>query len=299
VTVFATLTAALLATERMQPERRRWAWMLTAGLFCATVNHKTVVLVLAVLALAALDVLIRTVKEKRFAPLAHLDRSALALAAGFGIGTLLWWAYAWIVHAESFIQDHLRKHIAHRILLNDFRLGPSPDRYAPGMLEVWIEFAVHTGYLFVPVVLVGVLVLFAVRSDAGRLDLSGQGAGLKFASTLGPVLAAWFLTGAVLYTVTDWRQTKHLMNQLAPMVAAAVVFVWPVFDSWRLRRRIGFQADRDMAPLRSTGTLLLTLRVLAAAAVTIALLFNVWLDVRLTQDFGSLTISGASDIDGW
>jgi hypothetical protein len=88
------------------------------------------------------------------------------------------------------------------------------------------------------------------------------------------------MVGAVLYTMTDWRQTKHLMDLLAPLVIAAVAFVWGEASEMGQGKR----SWRQKA---------------AGAALAIALVANVAADVRLMRDFRSLTISGASDIDGW
>jgi len=169
------------------------------------------------------------------------------------------------VDTPTFIQDHLRMHIAHRFLLNDIRLISDPGRYAPSIPAMWGEFAAHTGYLLLPVALLG----FAVWAWHGRQRDTGA------------VLLVWFLTGAVLYSLTDWRQTKHLMNQLAPLVMVAVLLAWPT---------TGLTARS----VRARG-----LSWLAAAALAVALVINVAADVRLVEDFSSLKISGASDVDGW
>lgn len=258
VTVFATLVAALLLTEG--EEDGPPLWLFAAGAFAALVNHKTVVLVFAAVAWAG----VRWIADRArgWRP----DRGVLGLAFGFGAGTLLWWGYSYAVHAEAFIQDHLRKHIAHRFLLNDFRLGASPERYSPGMLEVWAEFSAHTGHLFVPAALVAVF-WFVLRPVAWRDRRAA------------PLLALWFLIGAVLYTVTDWRQTKHLMNQLAPMVVLSVALAAPAFASAR-----GTSRARRLALL---------------ALLVVAFLFNLRADYGLATDFSSFRISGASDIDGW
>ena len=258
VTLFASLVVALLVAHEAVETRGPWAWLAGAGAFAATVNHKTVVLVLAVAALAGLASILRATLR--------VDRAAMALAAGFAAGTFVWWGYGLTVNADAFIEDHLRKHIAHRALFDDLRLGDSPERYAPGMLELWTEFSEHTGWLFVPVAIAGLAVV----------ALSPRYRGPDLATSIGPLLAAWFLTGTVLYTLTDWRQTKHLMNQLTPMVAAAVALAWP------LRER----------PARWA-------RATAAVALVAVLLLNLRADVRLIRDFPRFRISGASDIDGW
>lgn len=248
-TFFVSAAAILLLLEGSL------GWLLAAGALAATLNHKTVVVMLAVGALAGLEAL----RRRTFRP----DRAAVALLSGFFAGTMVWWAYGLSVHAPSFIQDHLRKHLAHRALFYDFRLGASPERYAPGMAEVWLEFNAHTGYAFV-LLAVGALLFWGLR---GLRDDA------PWPRSLGPLLLAWFLTGAMLYTLTDWRQTKHLMNQLTPMVVASVALLSPRIPRWG--------------------------RTLAAVCLLAALAWNVAADVRLWRDFGSLRISGASDIDGW
>jgi len=162
-------------------------------------------------------------------------------------------------------------HIAHRFLLNDLRVAHDAERYAPSMVELWIEFVRHTGYVFVPVAVAGIAVWMLGRR---RSDVA-------------TVLAAWIVVGSVLYTLTDWRQTKHLMNALAPAVAAAVVLAWPGRDG----------QGRESAPRRSRR--IVAARAVAGAALVAALGSNVVTDARLIGDFGSLEISGASDVDGW
>lgn len=248
-TVLSMLVAASLFAPDESDADDAAAWLAAAGAWMALLDHKTVVLVIGV---AAWTLLFR-----RRAP-----RRGLSIALGFGAGTAAWWAYGLTVDARTFIDDHLRMHVAHRFLLNDVRITSDPGRYAPSMLELWRDFNAHGGYLFVP----AALLAFAAIARRARSDE-------RIA-----VLAAWFLTGAVLFTLTDWRQTKHLMNGLAPMVAVAVAAFWPVEASRRTGRG---------------------LRWAGAAALAIALALNLVADARLIGDFSSLRIRGASDVDGW
>jgi len=82
---------------------------------------------------------------------------------------------------------------------------------------------------------------------------------------------SFILAGAVAFSLTDWRQTKHLMNGLAPMVVLAVAWSW---SAGRWRR-------------------------VPQALLLVALLADLRVDARLLRDFRSLHVSGASDIDGW
>jgi hypothetical protein len=130
------------------------------------------------------------------------------------------------------------------------------------MGQLWLEFNAHCGYLFVPLAVLALAYWFLRRED-----------GPAYATSLAALLVAWFLTGSVLYTLTDWRQTKHLMNQLTPMVVAAVALLAPRVPRW--------------------------LRATAAVCLVVVLAFNLLTDLRLVRNFGTLRISGASDIDGW
>ena len=264
---------ALDASRAGSDTRRNLGWLAAAGIFAAWVDHKTVVLILAVTVWASLKAVWSTASAgPPWSPARAwrtIDLRAVALGAGFSMATFTWLGYALAVDARTFVQDHLRMHIVHRFLLNDLRVTHDASRYAPSMAELWTEFAGHTGYLFVPVALAGIAVwLFGRR----RSDLA-------------VVLAAWVVMGSVLFTLTDWRQTKHLMNQLAPAVAAAVVLVWP--------RRDEMTAPNAGGSGRRVG------RAVAGTALVVALASNVDTDRRLIRDFESLEVRGASDVDGW
>jgi len=154
-----------------------------------------------------------------------------------------------------FVADHLRRHIAHRILLNDLRMvRDTVSHYAPSIPEVWREFLAHTGYA-VPVIGFGAAVGALVRRRDTRAVL----------------LSLWALSSAIAWTIVDWRQTKHLMLGLLPFVALSVVFA--------------------ARPSRY--------RWVAIGALVAGTTLNLMIDARLFADFHSLTVSGASDVDGW
>lgn len=258
--VFWMLVAAGLFAPRWEGARPSGvAWLAAAGVLMAWTDHKTVAFVLGTTALFAW----RAWRDAgRFALSALwrvVDLRAVALGAGFSIATFAWWGYGLAVDRHAFVEDHLRKHVVHRALLDDLRIGASEVRYAPGIGLLWKEFSDHTGWLLLPVGLLGAASWLGRRNE----DEDDSGA----------VLAAWFVAIAVVFSVTDWRQTKHLMNALAPAVAAAVVLAWTA-------RARAFRAA-------------------ALAALVLALAWNLATDAALLRDFRSLTISGASDVDGW
>jgi len=303
VTVFAMLAASMMfdgaedarpgeGTKEIGPRARRLArlgWPAAAGAFAALVDHKTVVLILGVTALACVRALLDLTRPGAgsFAvrvrgAVARVDARAIALGAGFSLATFTWWTYGFLVDAPGFVRDHLRMHIAHRFLLNDVRLAHDAGRYAPSIPELWTELARHTGYVFLVVALVGVAAWLFTRSIDDRRA----------------VLAAWCLCGCVLFSLTDWRQTKHLMNEAAPMVAASICLAWPAVS-----RRGARRDDAGRAAPARRGALAARRAHVAAIAAFVALVvsFGVCLmtDARLVRDFHSLRVLGASDIDGW
>lgn len=221
-------------------------WLAGAGALMAILDHKTVVLVLAVAAWYGVSSLVRRERP---------DPRAVSLVLGFGAATLVWWAYGLWVDASVFVADHLRKHIAHRVLLNDIRfVRDAAHHYAPSIPELWREFGAHTGWAVPILGLLGSGMALVRRLDERRV-----------------LLALWVASTAIAFTVVDWRQTKHLMNGLLPMVAIAVV----------LAARPG------------------RVRWLAVGALLAGAVINLGADLRLFGDFSSLTVSGASDVDGW
>lgn len=251
--VFAMTVAAGLFGPRDEDDARRpvllYGPAAAAGFLCAWLDHKTIVFAGAVTAWFAW----------RYVATRRPDLRAAGLFAGFSLGTLSWWAYGLSVDVHAFVQDHLRMHFAHRLLLDDLRVLPGGERYSPSMIELWGQFSAHTGGLFLPVAIVAACLWLRPGNDDGDERRA--------------VIAVWAIGHLVAFTLTDWRQTKHLMNGLLPLVAAAFVVV-PRIPRVALRRA-------------------------AAAALAAALLWNLATDVRLIRDFGSLVIRGASDADGW
>jgi len=243
-TVFAMLVGAALLSEA--GDGASTAWTAAAGALMALLDHKTAVFVAAIAVWAAFAAW-RT-RER-------LDPRWVALVGGFVAGTAAWWAYGFWVDPRSFVDDHLRKHLVHRFLLNDVRLAADHvNRYAPSIPELWREFAAHTGWTLVPVGVAAAVIALWRRRNATAI-----------------VLALWFLSVAVAFSLTDWRQTKHLMNGLAPMAVLAVAWAWPPTGKSRI----------------------------VAALLAVALAACLVLDGRLLADFHTLKVSGASDIDGW
>jgi hypothetical protein len=123
------------------------------------------------------------------------------------LGTILFSVYGFLVDSTVFIDDFLKMHMIDRFRLNDVRFTYSDGIYYPSILDLWKEFSQHLGFpfLFVAVPL-SVYTLFHIKNRESIFGLL-------------------FLVGAVAFSITDWRQTKHLMLIVIPMIISVVFFV--------------------------------------------------------------------------
>jgi hypothetical protein len=135
-----------------------------------------------------------------------LWRVAPALAAAGALSAFAVWGLA--LDAPSFLHDFLREHVARRLALGDVRFDHDASAWYPSIPELWLEFAARYGVLFT--LASGAASLLALRSRAPAVRAAGAAA----------------LLGALVFSVTDWRQTKHLSLLAAPALVA-VAALWP------------------------------------------------------------------------
>jgi hypothetical protein len=125
------------------------------------------------------------------------------VVVGFVLGTILFWVYGISVAPWDFYEDHVRYHLINRVAhVDDLGYQGYPSPFA-----LWREFAEHTAYILVPVVLALVGADFFTRrrqSSQGRASARGLWS-LYIALTAGT------------FTIIDWRMTKHLMPILLPL----------------------------------------------------------------------------------
>ncbi|MCU0610952.1 MAG: hypothetical protein MUE60_04075 [Candidatus Eisenbacteria bacterium] len=163
---------------------------------------------------------------------------------GVVAGTAVWWAYGASVDWSTFLRDHFYYDFRDRFLLRDVSLGAHGPGWYPGVGGLWLEWARN---LSPPLLALGIggVVWGFTRSGPTRW------------------LASWALLGWVLGSLTDWRQTKHLMLTIVPMAVTAQLLVQ---QHPRFRKALAL--------------------VLAATA-----LYNGVRIVNLWRDFGSLSPS--------
>jgi len=228
-----------------------------AGVMAALANQKAVLLGAAVAGWRAL----RAISGRSAFGL----RPALPLVFGLAVGTGAFWVYGLWTAPGEFIADHLLEHGFHRFAGSEALTRAGKTIY-PSRAGLWLEFARHMGWIWtgLATVSLGGIAVAAARSlrRTHRPDPSVRPpADLRDATG---ILTLWVLLGALVFTATDWRQTKHLCL-LVP--ALSVMIGW-------LAGRLG------------TGP-----RWVLRTALVAALAWNVVWIVRLARDFGALAIS--------
>ncbi len=237
--LFASLVL-LLYVGRARGER--WgAALFSAAALMAGSNQKALLIVPAVL----LHHLITEIRAGGF-------KGVWSWVAGlvtnpFFLGVVVGWggfcAYGLWADADTFVRDHLYYDFRDRFLLQDVRFGHLDEWWYPSIPEVWLEFARNLSWLFLPLAAVAVLWL-TPRVSAPEW-----------------VLVPWMLVGSALGSLTDWRQTKHLMLILPPLIIG-----WTV---------VAGRGGR-------------VLRALALAAALFCIVWGLTVSARLWGDFASL-----------
>jgi hypothetical protein len=163
----------------------------------------------------------------------------LAGAAG---ALVLFAAYGWAVDARGFSYDFLQEHVLRRLAPTDVRFTASGTHSYPSIPALWVEFGAHYGLL---------------------LTAWGAWATLKTLRSERPAARAAALSvllGAVVFSLTDWRQTKHLA-QVVPLGLVAIAAAWP-------------RSERG--------------RRLAWVAAMLVVAWNLWTTWPLVSDFSAL-----------
>lgn len=129
------------------------------------------------------------------------------IVQGVLLGTFLFWGYGFLVDSRVFIGDYLKQHMANRFSLDDVRFTFSSRIWYPSIPDLWKEYYRSLGFPFFFVALpFTVYTLFRIKCRESFFGL-------------------WFMTGAVLFSLTDWRQTKHLMLILLPLIIPMILYI--------------------------------------------------------------------------
>ncbi len=141
------------------------------------------------------------------APRAAGWRRLLPLAAA-AAGLALFAAWGLAVDASTFVFDFAKEHVLRRLAPSDVRFAADATRFYPSIPELWGEFVARYG------------VLFSVWGAVAAVK------GLRDARPPVRAAAAAVLLGALVFSATDWRQTKHLAHLAAPALVA-IAGAWP------------------------------------------------------------------------
>ena len=198
----STLAALLMLVRHDHAARSRG--VIWTGVWAALANHKLVLLP------ASLPGGMRLTTDSWRD--AWLRTRGIVLA--FVAGSAVFWVWGLFVAPGDFITDHFRHHLIDR-LAHDNPLGYSGYLSMTGL---WREFGQHTGFLLMPVALACAL------SDLRRLP---AGRDRRFTA----LLLAWALATAVVFTVVDWRMTKHI----SPLLASLPLLLTPPRHAARWR----------------------------------------------------------------
>lgn len=238
ITATTLLAGSWLAVDRPLIGRGAGA----AGALAALANHKT----LLVGAAAAAARLLRR------------RGTVIALLIGMAAGTAAFWIWGLALAPADFVGEHLLDHGVRRFAGGAVLARDGQPVY-PSRLGVWLELGRHFGWVWCAL---------AVAALARALR-RGFGPGAGPAAPAGDdahlaVLAAWVVAVGVAFTLTDWRQTKHLCL----LVPAAAVLIGAM-------------------DARASGRWRLAIR----AALGVSVAWNVVWIVRLAADFGAMAVT--------
>jgi hypothetical protein len=130
---------------------------------------------------------------------------------GFVAGTAVFWAYGFLVDAASFWREHVRTHLVDRLA----HVNPLGYTGYPTLAGLWQEFWQHTGYILLPLGWSAMLVSLGPAAWCHRCGLPCR--------TLRAWLG-WSVLLSIVFSVVDWRMTKHLMPLLLPLHLAPVAW---------------------------------------------------------------------------
>jgi hypothetical protein len=122
--------------------------------------------------------------------------------------------YGLAVDARTFLFDFVHEHVARRLSGSDVRMAPDPSRFYPSIPQLWVEYVARYGLVFTAWAAGGATLALRRERPAGR------------------AAAASVLLGALVFTLTDWRQTRHLALLTVPALVA-IAATWPRSTGWR------------------------------------------------------------------
>ena len=225
--------------------------LFLASVLLALTNHKGLLIIPALLLYQFLKSVFTPSLNSPFKAISEWMRSALAsrIVLGAITGTVIFWAYGCSIDYENFYKDHIKYDFIDRYHKDGLRLTSAGGRYLDRYLTVpgvWKEFNRNTGIAFLP------LAFFSIFYLGRRIRKKEA------------FLFFWFLVGAVGFSIADWKQTKHFMLILLPLLVSTMIFIHE-------RGKTG--------------------RLILLAVITFIVIVNVLTIYHMSQDFSYLTVT--------
>jgi hypothetical protein len=224
------LMTLLMLTSWAQWQRRPGFESLlatgSAGSFAALADHKLLLIPLG-LSLAEL------IAPSR--PGGRLRVFGNPLGWGFVAGMMAFALWGWWINPAAFWRDHVRTHLIDRLTHHN------PLGYGgyPSLAGLWFEFMENTGYLTLPLMAIGLGVSLArgwCRLCLGRRREETRERHSNGSGRIETMVRGWFVwlvLSGIVWSLVDWRMTKHLMPALVtfpPLVA----LTWRLHPRWRI-----------------------------------------------------------------
>jgi len=110
---------------------------------------------------------------------------------GFGFGSLLFWIYGYSIDPQIFYSEHIRDHFWDRIFHIDFY---GYNDY-PTFVEIWRMYVDLYSLFFMLMAVVAIIIVLKNFKKYTKNEL---------------FFPIWGIVGAIMFSVIDWRQTRHL-----------------------------------------------------------------------------------------
>jgi hypothetical protein len=123
-------------------------------------------------------------------------------------GLLLFAAWGLWADAPAFLYDFAKEHVVRRLVPTDVRFATDAQHFYPSIPALWREFADRYG--------VGFLLWTALALVPGLLRRE----------PVARTAAVAVVLAAVVFSLTDWRQTKHLALAV-PLALVVIAGAWP------------------------------------------------------------------------
>ncbi|MGE0268503.1 MAG: hypothetical protein AB7S78_08630 [Candidatus Omnitrophota bacterium] len=234
---FTNCLMVVLAYQYFRPEiweNSKWSLKFLKyipGVLSGLINQKIVVLVLPLFLIQVYQSR-KERKEKGFLK-SLKERSVIPI--GFALGSVLFWVYGMVIDYHAFILSHVKVHLFDRLFHHNTLFA---EDY-PGFLRLWLEFKFEFPYLPITVF----TLIFCL---------------IKFPGRYVSLFAAWIFSGAILFSIVDWKQTNHLTQIVPPLLIVMMIYV-------------------EQQPLM--------FKRILKIIVGLFLIYSFWQDMRLLNDF--------------